>query len=53
MARDALEDWLETGLDHGDVPPRPAAHRGMVIAVGARLESAIRLRWLRDDLNLT
>jgi antitoxin HicB len=53
MARDALEGWLETGLDHGDVPPRPAAHRGMAIAVGARLESAIRLRWLRDDLNLT
>jgi antitoxin HicB len=53
MAREALEGWLETGLLHGDVPPRPRPHRGVPIRVRSRLDVAIQIRWLRAELGLT
>jgi antitoxin HicB len=54
MAAEALEGWLETHLEYGDVPPRPRAHRGGVaIDVRTGLDVAIQLRWLRDHLGLT
>jgi antitoxin HicB len=54
MAAEALEGWLETHLEHGDVPPRPRARRGGVpVDVRAGLDVAIQLRWLRDDLGLS
>jgi len=54
MAAEALEGWLETHLEFGDVPPRPRARRGGVpIDVPPRLNVAIQLRWLRDDLGLS
>jgi antitoxin HicB len=54
MAADALEGWLETHLEHGDVPPRPRARRGGVaINVPGGLDVAIQLRWLRDELGLS
>lgn len=54
MAAEALEGWLETSLEHGDVPPRPRARRGGVpIDVRAGLDVAIQLRWLRDELGLS
>ena len=54
MAAEALEGWLETHLEYGDVPPRPRAHRGGVpIAVRTGLDVAIQIRWLRDKLGLT
>lgn len=54
LAADALDGWLETELDAGEVPPRPRAHRGGVpIDVRAGLDVAIQIRWLRDRLALT
>jgi predicted RNase H-like HicB family nuclease/DNA-binding XRE family transcriptional regulator len=54
LAADALDGWLETELDAGEVPPRPRAHRGGVpIDVRAGLDVAIQIRWLRDGLALT
>jgi antitoxin HicB len=54
LAADALDGWLETELDAGEVPPRPRAHRGGVpIDVRAGLDVAIQIRWLRDQLALT
>jgi predicted RNase H-like HicB family nuclease/transcriptional regulator with XRE-family HTH domain len=53
MASEALEGWLETHLAYGDAPPRPAPHRGVPIRVRPRLDIAIQLRWLREDLGLT
>jgi len=53
MASEALEGWLETHLEYGDAPPRPAPHRGVPIRVRPRLDIAIQLRWLREDLGLT
>jgi predicted RNase H-like HicB family nuclease/transcriptional regulator with XRE-family HTH domain len=53
MATEALEGWLETHLEYGDAPPRPAPHRGVPIQVRPRLDIAIQLRWLREDLGLT
>jgi antitoxin HicB len=53
MAREALEGWLETGLEHGDVPPHPAPHRGVAIRVRPRVAVAIQIRWLRDRFGLT
>ncbi len=53
MAHEALEGWLETSMEHGDVPPHPASHRGEQIAVRPALAVAIQLRWLRDDRGLT
>ncbi|HEX4419170.1 MAG TPA: type II toxin-antitoxin system HicB family antitoxin [Kofleriaceae bacterium] len=54
MAAEALDGWLETHLEYGDVPPRPKPHRGGVpIEVRAALDVAIQLRWLRDKLALT
>jgi predicted RNase H-like HicB family nuclease/transcriptional regulator with XRE-family HTH domain len=53
MASEALEGWLETHLAYGDAPPHPAPHRGVPIRVRPRLDIAIQLRWLRDDLGLT
>ena len=54
MAAEALEGWLETHLEYGDVPPRPKARRGGVpIDVSAGLDVAIQLRWLRDELGLS
>jgi len=47
------EGWLETHLEYGDAPPRPAPHRGVPIRVRPRLDIAIQLRWLREDLGLT
>jgi len=54
MAAEALEGWLETHLEFGDVPPRPRARRGGVpVDVPPGLDVAIQLRWLRDDLGLS
>jgi antitoxin HicB len=54
MAAEALEGWLETHLEFGDVPPRPRARRGGVpIDVPPGLDVAIQLRWLRDALGLS
>jgi antitoxin HicB len=54
MAAEALEGWLETHLEHGDVPLRPRARRsGVAIDVPSGLDVAIQLRWLRDDLGLS
>lgn len=53
MAAEALEGWLEAHLEYGDAPPRPAPHRGVPIQVRSRLDIAIQLRWLREDLRLT
>src|ERR1043166_112804 len=53
MAREAREGWLEAQLEYGDAPPRPAPHRGVTIQVRPRLDIAIQLRWLREDLQLT
>jgi predicted RNase H-like HicB family nuclease/DNA-binding XRE family transcriptional regulator len=54
LAAEALEGWLETHLEFGDVPPRPRARRGGVpIDVASGLDIAIQLRWLRDDLGLS
>jgi predicted RNase H-like HicB family nuclease/DNA-binding XRE family transcriptional regulator len=53
MAREALEGWLETSLLHGDVPPHPRPRRGTPVWVRPRLEVAIQIRWLRDELRLT
>lgn len=54
MAAEALEGWLETHLEHGDVPPRPRARRGGVaIDVPSGLDVAIQVRWLRDDLGMS
>jgi predicted RNase H-like HicB family nuclease/DNA-binding XRE family transcriptional regulator len=54
MAAEALEGWLETNLEHGDVPPRPRVHRGgVLIDVRAGLGVAIQIRWLREVLALT
>ncbi|TMQ06265.1 MAG: type II toxin-antitoxin system HicB family antitoxin [Deltaproteobacteria bacterium] len=53
MAREALEGWLEAHLEYGDAPPRPVPHRGVAIPVRPRLDVAIQLRWLREDLRMT
>lgn len=53
MAREALDGWLETSLEYGDVPPRPRSHRGVPISVRPRLDVAIQIRWLRAALGLT
>lgn len=53
LAQEALEGWLETGLLHGDVPPRPAFRKGWAVRVRPRLDVAIQIRWLRDTLGLT
>lgn len=53
MAAEALEGWLEAHLEYGDAPPRPAPHRGVPIQVRPRLDIAMQLRWLREDLGLT
>ncbi len=53
MAKEALEGWLETSLLHGDVPPRPHPRRGTRIPLRPRLDVAIQIRWLRDDLGMT
>lgn len=53
MAHEALEGWLETSLLHGDVPPHPHPRRGSPVWVRPRLEVAIQIRWLRDELKMT
>lgn len=59
-AREALEGWLEANLAERMIPPRPRRHasapRGtklVAITVGARLASALQVRWARQDRNLS
>jgi len=52
-AKEALELWLESALDHGELPPKPKAKRGEAIHLDAKLGVAIQIRWAREEQGLT
>lgn len=45
-AKEALEGWLESLLDHGEAPPFPFYKTGTPIRIYANLESRLLARWL-------
>lgn len=60
LAQEALEGWLEVGLEDGEVPPKPsksvrAPARGRVdrVEVAPKLAVALKVRWARKDAGLT
>ncbi len=54
-AEDALTGWVETALQVGDVPPRPAyaAKKALRVAIPPRLALRVQLRWAREAAGLT
>lgn len=57
IARDALEGWLEAGLEHGDSPPRPTSTaRGrnrLAVRINPTLAVRLQLRWARLERGLS
>lgn len=54
QAREALEGWLETQLQEGELPPRPSYRGGSLkVEVAAALSLKLLLRWARDTAGLT
>ncbi len=54
QAEEALTGWLETHLQEGKLPPRPAFRgRGLAVGVPASLGMKLQLRWARADAGLT
>jgi predicted RNase H-like HicB family nuclease/DNA-binding XRE family transcriptional regulator len=60
MAQEALEGWLESHLEHGEAPPRPAPHkraprgsRFVPVPISLTLSAQLSLRWARQDAGLT
>ena len=61
LARDALEGWLETHLEDGDAPPRPASkhrrrsrtERLIPIRIDPTLAVRLQIRWARQDAKLS
>jgi predicted RNase H-like HicB family nuclease/DNA-binding XRE family transcriptional regulator len=53
VAREALEGWLETHLQNGEVPPAPKARSGLPIRVNAMLAVKIALRRARAEKEMT
>jgi len=60
MALEALTGWMESSIEHGDVPSRPVirqrAPRGaklLRVDLPTRLEVALLVRWARSDDGLT
>lgn len=54
-AREALEGWLESGLVHGESPPRPSAQvhaparqRVLQVHVSPALAVRLQIRWARE-----
>ena len=53
-AHEALAGWLETQLQEGDLPPRPAFRGdGVAVRVPAALGLKLQLRWARADAGLS
>lgn len=59
-AQEALEGWIETGLQEGDAIPRPRrkaqAPRGarvLWVPIAAQLAVKLSLRWARQEAGLT
>jgi DNA-binding XRE family transcriptional regulator len=54
QAREALIGWLETHLQEGKVPPRPAFKgKGIAVGIPAALGLKLQFRWARVDAGLT
>lgn len=57
VAREALEGWLETHLEDGDAPPRPARHRAsqglLPVRIDPSLAVRLAIRWARQDKHLS
>ena len=54
QAQEALVGWLETHLQEGLVPPRPAYKgKGIAVPVPVVLGLKLQLRWARADAGLT
>ena len=57
IARNALEGWLEAGLEHGDSPPRPTSTaRGrnrLAVRINPTLAVRLQLRWARLERGLS
>lgn len=60
LAQEALEGWLEVGLEDGEAPPKPS--RRLRVPAGARVEyvsiepklaCALSVRWARQDAGLS
>ena len=55
-ALEALEGWLETHLEHGEVPPLPRVHRGenmIQVSIDPSLAVRIQIRRARAASKLT
>lgn len=59
VAQEALEGWLETMLQTGQVPPEPKARRAprgarlLWVTVPARLGAKLAVRWARQRAGLS
>lgn len=57
VAREALEGWLETELEHGDAPPRPKwsarGQRRLPVRISPTLAVRLQLRWARLQRGLS
>ena len=60
VASEALEGWLETHLEDGEAPPRPAAKRRratgatyLPVRIDPTLAVRLEIRWARQDENLS
>ena len=60
LAREALDGWLETHLEDGEAPPRPAAKRRrasdatyLPVRIDPTLAIRLEIRWARQDENLS
>lgn len=54
QAEAALTGWLETHLQEGELPPRPAYKgKGLAVRVPAALGLKLQLRWARGDAGLS
>ena len=60
LAQEALEGWLEVGLEDGEAPPKPS--RRLRVPAGARVEYvlvepklavALSVRWARQEAGLS
>lgn len=60
-AQEALEGWLEVGLEDGEAPPRPGTVRARApvggwidqVHVNPKLAVALCVRWARQDAGLS
>lgn len=59
-AREALEGWLESGLAHGEAPPRPSAkvhvssgERSVQVRIAPALAVRLQIRWAREDAGIS